>query len=97
MKVSELTMEWLRDNWLKASDNAENNAVITMALPAAIQYIKSNCNLTDAELDDIPDMPLAVCGLVADMFDVRQHTVDGSVSINPTTDNIIGRYDNNFL
>lgn len=97
MKVSDITTAFLRDHFVKCEDNASNNQIIDMALAGAIQYIKSTCYLTAEELDLYDDMPLAVCALVAEMYDLRQVTVSGNVSLNPTTANILGRYDKNLI
>lgn len=97
MKVSEITVGFLRDNYIHCDDNASNNSMITMALAGAKQFCSSTCNLSETELDEYEDMTLAVCALVADLYDIRQYAVDGNVTINPTTANILGRYDRNLL
>ena len=97
MKVSEITVEFLRENYIHCDNNSSNNNLIAVALAGAVQYCSSVCNLEAADLDEYDDMTLAVCALVADLYDVRQYSVDGSVSINPTTANILGRYDRNLL
>ncbi|MBQ8919444.1 MAG: phage gp6-like head-tail connector protein [Acidaminococcaceae bacterium] len=97
MKVSEITVEFLREDFVHCDDNSSNNNMIAMALAGAKRYCMSMCNLSEAELDDYDDMTLAVCALVADLYDVRQYSVDGSVTVNPTTANILGRYDRNLL
>ena len=97
MKVSEITTAFLREHYVHCNDTDANNQLIDMALAGAIAFVKSQTNLDDTKLDTLEDMPLAVCALVADLFDVRQYTVTGAVTINPVTANILGRYDYNFF
>ena len=47
-------------------------------------------------LDDYEDMPLAVLAVAADMYEVRQLTLNGT-QLNPTTAQILGTYSTNLL
>ncbi len=94
MKVSELTLNVVK-NYLKV-DNNDDDTLLTAILSAANQYAASYTGLSDEDMEDYEDIPLAVLTLCADMYELRQYTVNG-VSINPTVQQILGSHSVNLL
>ena len=95
-KVSELdntaVAEYLRLDQASSSDLAQ----VTEMLTAAKAFIKGQTGLSDTEMDDYPDLTIAVKVLCQDMYDNRAYYVDGG-SVNKVVDSIIGQYRQNFL
>ena len=94
MLVSELTMANLK-NYLRVDTNIDDT-LLAVILPAAKRFCAQYTGLTLEELDDYEDMPLAVLVVAADMYEVRQVTLNGT-QINPTTAQILGTYSTNLL
>ena len=94
MTVSELTTEFVK-NYLRV-DTPADDTLIGVILPAAKRFCAQYTGLTLEDLDDYEDMPLAVLAVAADMYEVRQVTLNGT-QINPTTAQILGTYSTNLL
>ena len=94
MLVSELTMANLK-NYLRVDTNIDDT-LLAVILPAAKRFCAQYTGLTLEELDDYEDMPLAVLVVAADMYEVRQVTLNGT-QLNPTTAQILGTYSTNLL
>lgn len=88
MKVSELTVEFLQE-YVRADGSAAT--MLKPMLAAAVSYVKAYTGLTDTQLDDYEDITLAVMALVADLFDVRQFTVQND-EVNPTVRSILDQH-----
>ena len=94
MLVSELTVANLK-NYLRVDTNIDDT-LLAVILPAAKRFCAQYTGLTLEKLDDYEDMPLAVLAVAADMYEVRQITLNGT-QINPTTAQILGTYSTNLL
>ena len=94
MLVSELTVDNLK-NYLRVDTNIDDT-LLAVILPAAKRFCAQYTGLTLEDLDDHEDMPLAVLAVAADMYEVRQVTLNGT-QINPTTAQILGTYSTNLL
>lgn len=94
MTVSELTVNNLK-NYLRVDTNIDDT-LLAVILPAAKRFCAQYTGLTLEDLDDHEDMPLAVLAVAADMYEVRQVTLNGT-QINPTTAQILGTYSTNLL
>ena len=96
MKVSEITRETVIGFCRIDDDAADIGLIDTLFLPAAKEYIKSHCNLSDGEMDKYADLPIAVCALCSHMYDNRSVEVT-SDKVNEIVMNIIGKYDRNLI
>ena len=94
MLVSELTVDNLK-NYLRVDTNIDDT-LLAVIIPAAKRFCTQYTGLTLEDLDDHEDMPLAVLAVAADMYEVRQVTLNGT-QINPTTAQILGTYSTNLL
>ncbi len=94
MLTSELTVDNLK-NYLRVDTNTDDT-LLAVILPAAKRFCAQYTGLTLEDLDDHEDMPLAVLTVAADMYEVRQVTLNGT-QINPTTAQILGTYSTNLL
>lgn len=94
MIVSDITIDLLK-NYLRVEGDDEN-ALLEAILAAAKQYAMSYTGLDSESLDKYQDIPLAVLALAADMYDVRQATVDIATP-NITTKQILDYHSANLL
>ena len=94
MTVSELTVDNVK-NYLRV-DTDIDDTLLAVILPAAKRFCAQYTGLTLEDLDDHEDMPLAVLAVAADMYEVRQLTLNGT-QLNPTTAQILGTYSTNLL
>lgn len=94
MTVSELTVADVK-NYLRVDTNSDNS-LIAVILSAAKRFCAQYTGLELTGLDDYEDMPLAVLAVAADMYEVRQLTLNGT-QLNPTTAQILGTYSTNLL
>lgn len=94
-KVSEITSEDLAD-YLRLQDltTDEVNTLDNLLLVAK-EYLKQYTGRTDEEIDDYPDMIIAVLIMVQDMWDNRTLYIQGNV--NPVVDTIINLHQVNLL
>ena len=95
MKQSELTVETVM-NYLRIDGNDETD-LIAAILAAARQRAMSHTGLNSEELDKYEDIPLAILALCAELYDVRQSTIQGGAQMNPTTERILNAYSVNLL
>mgnify|MGYP000229062606 CR=1 FL=1 len=104
MTLDNLTVETLRE-YLHEDEDAEmesqaeaNKKTMLMqgVLAAAIQYAISYTGRTKEELCDFEDVPLAVLMLAADMYEVRQFTMNG-IQVNPVAAQILGAHCRNLV
>lgn len=96
MKVSEVTANVVITYSRIDVDATDKYLIETLFLPAAKQYIKSHAHLTDDEMDQYADIPVAVCALCAHMYDNRSVEVT-SDKVNQVVMDIIGKYDKNLI
>ena len=94
-RVSEITSQDLAD-YLRLQDltTDEVNTLDNLLLVAK-EYIKQYTGRTDAEIDQYPDMIIAVFILVQDMWDNRTMYIQGNV--NPVIDTILNLHQVNLL
>ena len=92
--VSTMTLAMVK-NYLRV-DTSADDSLLTVILAAAKRFCAQYTGLTLEDLDDYEDMPLAVLAVAADMYEVRQVTLNGT-QINPTTAQILGTYSTNLL
>ena len=92
--VSTMTLAMVK-NYLRV-DTSADDSLLTVILAAAKRFCAQYTGLTLENLDDHEDMPLAVLVVAADMYEVRQVTLNGT-QINPTTAQILGTYSINLL
>lgn len=84
--------EYLRIEDASSSDLAQ----VQEALDAAKQFIKSQTGLSDNDMNNYPDLVIAVKVLCQDMYDNRSYYVDAT-NVNKVVDSILGQYRQNFL
>lgn len=96
MKVSELTGDFVATYARVDEDAADRELLDTLFLPAAKAYIRSHTGLTDGQMDEKPDIPIAVCALCCQMYDNRSVEVT-SDKLNSVVADIIGKYDHNLI
>lgn len=94
MKASELDLATVK-SYLRV-DNVEDDGLIIAILEAATQFATSYTGLTSEELDNYADVPLAILALCADMYELRQFTVQGT-DLNPTAQQILASHSCNLL
>ena len=94
MTVSELTVDNVK-NYLRVDTDIDDTQ-LAVILPAAKRFCAQYTGLTIADLDDYEDMPLAVLAVCADMYEIRQVTLNGT-QLNPVTAQILGTYSTNLL
>lgn len=93
MKQSELTSETVK-NYLRIDGD---DPLIDAILAAARQRARAHTGLSDNELDKYEDISLAILALCAELYDVRQTTIQGGAQLNPTTEQILNAYSVNLL
>lgn len=96
MKVSELTAPIVMTFSRIDDDAADKELMDKLFLPAAKQFVRSHTHLTDAEMDQYEDIPIAVCALCSHMYDNRSVEVT-SEKVNQVVMDIIGKYDKNLI
>lgn len=99
MKVSELTLDVVLNHIREVKENLEQTDIdlLTAETVAAIQYCISYTNLSQEELDNYPDITIAILCLIADMWDERNMLISSSVKENQTVNTILGMYNFNLL
>ena len=95
-KISEITttdlVDYLRISELEGSDMQ----LLTTIKAAAVSYIIGVTNLSVEQLDNYPDLTLALYALAQDMYDTRTMYVD-KANINDTVSTILNMYRTNLL
>ena len=89
----------LESDWIEDEDW---HLIEKVLLPAAIEYVKSTCSITEREMNKHEDITIAVLVLVGDMYSDRARTgktvtVNARNYSNRTVETILGLYDNNLL
>lgn len=96
MKVSELTSDLVATFIRVDEDAADRELLDSLFLPAAKAFLKSHTGLTDEEMDEHADIPIAICALCGQMYDNRSVEI-ASDKLNPVVADIIGKYDKNLI
>lgn len=95
-KISEITIDDLVD-YLRLPDvDSAQLQLLTTIKAAAINYIVGVTNLTIEDLDNYPDLTIAVYALVQDMYDNRTIYVN-KANISDTVSTILNMYRTNLL
>lgn len=99
MKVSELTLDVVLNHIREVKENLEETDIdlLKAETVSAIQFCMSYTNLSQEELDNYPDITVAVLCLIADMWDERNTLISSSVKENPTVNTILGFYCFNLI
>lgn len=95
-KISEITLTDLVDYLHLSELDSSQTQLLTTIKAAAINYVVGVTNLTLVQLDNYPDLTLAVYALVQDMFDNRAIYVD-KANISDTVSTILNMYRTNLL
>ena len=95
-KISEITQTDLVD-YLRISElDSSQTQLLTTIKAAAINYVVGVTKLTLEQLDNYPDLTIAVYALVQDMYDNRAIYVD-KANISDTVSTILNMYRTNLL
>ena len=95
-EISEITIDDLVD-YLRLPDvDSAQLQLLTTIKAAAANYIVGVTNLTLEQLDNYPDLTLALYALVQDMYDNRTIYVD-KANISDTVSTILNMYRTNLL
>ena len=95
-RISEITTDDLVD-YLRLPDvDSAQLTLLTTIKAAAINYIVGVTNLTIEDLDNYPDLTIAVYALVQDMYDNRTIYVN-KANISDTVSTILNMYRTNLL
>lgn len=95
-RISEITTDDLVD-YLRLPDvDSAQLQLLTTIKAAAINYIIGVTSLKLEDLDNYPDMTIAVYALVQDMYDNRAIYVD-KANISDTVSTILNMYRTNLL
>lgn len=95
-KISEITLTDLVD-YLRISElDSSQTQLLTTIQAAAVNYIVGVTGLTLVQLDNYPDLTLALYALVQDMYDNRAIYVD-KANISDTVSTILNMYRTNLL
>ena len=95
-KISEITIDDLVD-YLRLPDvDSAQLQLLTTIKAAAVNYIVGVTNLSLEQLDNYPDLTLALYALVQDMYDNRAIYVE-KANISDTVSTILNIYRTNLL
>ena len=95
-KISEITQTDLVD-YLRISElDSSQTQLLTTIQAAAVNYIVGVTGLTLEQLDNYPDLTLALYALVQDMYDNRAIYVE-KANISDTVSTILNMYRTNLL
>lgn len=95
-KISEITINDLVDYLRLTELDSSQEQLLTTILAAATNYIVGVTGLSIEQLDNYPDLTLALYALAQDMYDNRTYYVDRS-NISDTVSTILNMYRTNLL
>lgn len=95
-KISEITLEDLVDYLRITELDSSQEQLLTTIKAAAINYIVGVTALSVEQLDNYPDLTLALYALSQDMYDNRTYYVD-KANISDTVSTILNMYRTNLL
>ncbi len=95
-KISEITLNDLVDYLHISELDSSQTQLLTTIQAAAVNYIVGFTGLTLEQLDNYPDLTIALYALVQDMYDNRAIYVD-KANINDTVSTILNMYRTNLL
>lgn len=94
MVVSDITIDIVKQ-YLRI-DGDVDDVLLEAMLAAAINCAASYTGLAKDELDNYPDITIAVLAICADLYDVRAYTMNG-IQLNPTAQGILGSHNKNLI
>lgn len=94
MVLSDIDLETVK-NYLRVDFDGDD-ALIEACLASATKYAQDYTGLDEEDLDELPDIPLAVLALCADLYEQRQATVP-SAQMNPIVAQILGAHSTTLL
>lgn len=95
-KISEITTTDLVDYLRITELDSSQTQLLTTIKAAAINYVVGVTGLSVSELDNYPDLTIAVYALVQDMYDNRAIYVN-TTNISDTVSTILNMYRTNLL
>lgn len=96
MKVSEITLEDVK-NYVKVSEaDADDEKFLNNILIVAKEFVKNHTGLKNEELDKHEDLYIVVLVLCEDMYDNRTLYIDEN-NLNKVVTTILGFHDYNLL
>ena len=95
-KVSDITIEDIRNYLRIAEGSAEDEQLISASLRVAKDYIKNYTGLSDEGMDSHPDLITVVFVLCSDMYDNRAYYVD-KTNMNVLVESILNLHSVNLL
>ena len=95
-KISEITLNDLVDYLHLSELDSSQTQLLTTIKAAAINYVVGVTSLTLEQIDNYPDLTIAVYALVQDMYDNRAIYVD-KANISDTVSTILNMYRTNLL
>lgn len=95
-KISELTVSDLMNYAHEYSDDPETIKLFSTILIASKGYIKGYTGLSDEQLDEIPDLIIALKIIANELYDNRAMTVQND-KVNPVVKTILDMHSINLL
>lgn len=95
-KISEITIEDLADYLRLPEPYFSETTLLTTIKAAAVNYVIGVTALSAEQLDNYPDLTLAVYALCQDMYDNRTIYVE-KANISDTVSTILNMYRTNLL
>lgn len=97
MKLGELDGAYLA-NYLRLDEPEEETMRELQAMQsAAVSFVCHYTGLTEQELEEIPEMTIAVLTIIGDMYDNRQFQLDKNMPLNRTAAQILSMHSVNLL
>lgn len=94
MKVSKIKVDDVK-KYLRITEEDDDN-LLELILQSAKSYIKGQVGIENIEMDNYPDLTIAVLIICQDLYDNRSVYVDKN-NLNRTVDNIIFMHRGNLI
>ena len=98
MLVSQLTINNVCNHIREVYENLSSDDIVLIEAETvtAIQFCMSYTNLTQEQLDNYPDITIAILSLIADMWDNREYTINAK-NLNPVVATILSLHCYNLV
>ncbi len=96
MKISEVTIEDLKEYAREYSDDSETLKTFTNILVACKSYIKGYTGLSNEQMDTKEDLSIALMVIANEMYDNRTFTVEND-KVNTVIKSILDMHSINLL
>ncbi|KAF0822515.1 head-tail connector protein [Cytobacillus firmus] len=96
MKISEITIQELKDYAHELNDDPEINRTFTNILMACKAYIKGYTGLTLEQMDNKEDLTMVLMVLANELYENRSYTVQND-KVNTVIKSILDMYSVNLL